>query len=77
MDLSVVFFKNEPISIKLPAAIEAEVVNTEPGVKGDTVSSSFKPAEIETGANIQVPLFINTGDIIKVDTRTGEYLTRA
>ncbi len=77
MELSVVFYKDEPISIDLPVAVEAKVVKTEPGIKGDTVSSSFKPAEIETGASIQVPLFINTGDIIKVDTRTGEYITRA
>lgn len=77
LEISVVFFKEEPISIELPAAVKAKVVKTEPGIKGDTVSSSFKPAEIETGAMIQVPLFINTGDIIKVDTRSGEYLTRA
>ncbi len=77
MELSVVFFNNEPISIELPVAVEAKVIKTDPGIKGNTVSSSFKPAEIETGASIQVPLFVNTGDIIKVDTRTGEYITRA
>ena len=77
MELSVVFFNDEPISIELPVAVKAKVVKTDPGLKGDTVSSSFKPAEIETGASVQVPLFINTGDIIKVDTRTGEYITRA
>jgi len=76
-ELSVIFYKGKPISIELPIFIEARVVKTEPGVKGDTVSSSFKPAKIETGAKIQVPLFINTGDIIKIDTRTGEYITRA
>ncbi len=76
MELSVIFYKGKPISIELPIFIEAKVTRTEPGVKGDTVSSSFKPAEIETGAKIQVPLFINAGDIIRIDTRTGEYITR-
>lgn len=76
MELSVIFYKGKPISIELPIFIEARVTKTEPGIKGDTVSSSFKPAEIETGAKTQVPLFINTGDIIKIDTRTGEYITR-
>ena len=76
MELFVVFYKGKPISIELPITIESKVIETEPGVKGDTVSSSFKPAVIETGAKIMVPLFIDTGDIIKVDTRTGEYITR-
>lgn len=76
MELSVIFYKGKPISIELPIFIEARVTKTEPGIKGDTVSSSFKPAEIETGAKTQVPLFINTGDIIKIDTRTGDYITR-
>ena len=76
MELSVIFYKGKPISIELPIFIEARVVKTEPGVKGDTVSSSFKPAEVETGAKIQVPLFINTGDTVRIDTRTGEYMTR-
>ena len=70
------FYKGSAISIELPIAIEAEVVETEPGVKGDTVSSTYKPARIATGASIQVPLFINEGDTIKIDTRTGEYITR-
>lgn len=76
MELSVIFYKGKPISIELPIFIEAKVTKTEPGKKGDTVISSFKPAEIETGAKLQVPLFISTGDIIKIDTRTGEYITR-
>lgn len=76
MELTVVFYKGKPISIELPITIEARVTKTEPGVKGDTVSSSYKPAEIETGAKVMVPLFINTGDVIKIDTRTGEYITR-
>ena len=76
MEISIIYHGNKPISIELPIFIEAEVINTEPGVKGDTISSSFKPAEIETGAKVQVPLFINRGDRIKIDTRTGEYITR-
>jgi elongation factor P len=76
MKLSVIFYKGKPISIELPIFIEARVTKTELGIKGDTVSSSFKPAEIETGAKLQVPLFINIGDMIKIDTRTGEYITR-
>jgi elongation factor P len=76
LETIMVFYKGKPVSIELPVAIEAEVIKTEPGVKGDTVSNTFKPAEIETGAKIQVPLFINEGDIIKIDTRTGEYITR-
>ena len=76
IDVSVTFYKGEAISIELPVAIEAKIIKTEPGVKGDTVSTTYKPAEIETGAKIQVPLFINEGDIIKIDTRTGEYITR-
>ncbi len=76
MDVVVVFYKGEPIALELPLAIEAKVIKTEPGVKGDTVSNTFKPAEIDTGAKITVPLFIREGDIIRIDTRTGEYITR-
>ena len=76
MEVSIVFFKGNAISIELPTFIEAKVTNTEPGIKGDTVSSSFKPAEIETGAKVSVPLFIENGNIIRVDTRTGDYITR-
>jgi len=76
LEVTIVFYKDSPISIDLPLAIESRVLKAEPGVKGDTVSNTFKPAEIETGAKIQVPLFINEGDIIKIDTRSGEYITR-
>ena len=76
MEVSIVFFKGNAISIDLPTFIEAKVINTEPGLKGDTVSSSFKPAQIETGAKVAVPLFIENGNIIRVDTRTGDYITR-
>lgn len=76
MDVSMVFYKGKAISIQLPTFVEVKITDTEPGIKGDTVSSSFKPAEIETGAKVQVPLFIEKGDLIRVDTRTGEYITR-
>jgi len=76
LDVTIVFYKNEPISIDLPLAVEAQVIETEPGARGDTVSNTFKPARIATGAFIQVPLFINEGDIIKIDTRSGDYITR-
>ncbi len=76
MEVKVAFYEGRPISIDLPIFIETEIIKTQPGVKGDTVGSSFKPAKIKTGAMVQVPLFINEGDIIKVDTRTGEYITR-
>lgn len=76
IEVSIVFYKDSPISIELPLAIEAVIKKTEPGIKGDTVSNTYKPAEIETGEKIQVPLFINEGDIIRIDTRTGDYITR-
>ncbi len=66
-----------PAGIQLPASVELAVSETEPGVKGDTVSNVTKPATLETGAVVQVPLFVNVGDRIKVDTRTGEYMSRA
>ena len=64
------------VGVDLPAAVELEVTETEPGVQGDRVSGARKPARLETGLSVQVPLFVNTGDRVKVDTRTGEYLTR-
>jgi len=70
------FYKNETLNVNLPNFIEFKVIHTEPGIKGDTAKSGTKPAQIETGAIIQVPLFIDTGDKIKVDTRTGEYIER-
>ena len=76
MELSVVYHDGRPISIELPIFIEAEVLDTEPGIKGDTVGTSYKPAIIQTGGKVLVPLFINNGDRVKIDTRTGEYITR-
>jgi len=70
------FYKNETLNINLPNFIEFKIIHTEPGIKGDTAKSGTKPAKIETGAIVQVPLFIDNGDKIKVDTRTGEYVER-
>ena len=69
-------YGTEIVGVDLPAAVELEVTETEPGVQGDRVSGARKPATLETGLTLQVPLFVNTGDRVKVDTRTGEYLTR-
>jgi elongation factor P len=66
-----------PAGVQLPASVELTVKETEPGVKGDTVSNVTKPATLETGAVVQVPLFVNTGDRIKVDTRERRYISRA
>lgn len=76
MILSVSIYEGKPIGIELPTSVELEVVDTPPGIRGNTVSGGSKPATLETGAVVQVPLFINVGDVIQVDTRTGEYLTR-
>jgi elongation factor P len=69
-------YNNEILNINLPNFIDVSVVHTEPGVKGDTAKGGTKPAEIETGATIQVPLFIDIDDRIKIDTRTGGYVER-
>ena len=67
----------KPSSLQLPASVELSVTDTEPGVKGDTVSNVTKPATLETGAVVQVPLFVNVGDVIRVDTREARYISRA
>lgn len=66
-----------PVGAEMPLNVELEIVDTEPGMKGDRVSGALKPATVETNATVQVPLFLDKGDRIKVDTRTGEYLSRA
>lgn len=76
MSVDVLFWKGKPINIQLPNYIEAVVVRSDPGVKGDTSSGATKPATIECGATLNVPLFIEEGDKIRVDTRTGEYSER-
>ncbi len=70
-------YGDEIVGVDLPAAVELVVTETEPGVQGDRVSGARKPATLETGKVLQVPLFVNIGDKLKVDTRTGEYITRA
>jgi elongation factor P len=76
LDLKVLFFNKEPVGVELPNFVELAVAQTEPGVKGDTAAGGTKPAVLESGANIQVPLFINEGDRVKVDSRTGGYIER-
>jgi elongation factor P len=76
-EVDVLFWKGRPINIDLPNFIEAEVTKCDPGVKGDTASGATKPATIETGAVLQVPLFVKEGDRIRVDTRSREYIERA
>jgi elongation factor P len=70
-------YDGEIVGVDLPAAVELTVTETEPGIQGDRVSGARKPATLQTGLVVQVPLFVNTSDVIKVDTRSGEYLTRA
>ena len=70
-------YGDEIVGVDLPAAVELTIAETEPGIQGDRVSGARKPATLETGLIVQVPLFVNPGDRIKVDTRSGEYLSRA
>ena len=70
-------YKGEVVGIEMPITVELEVTETDPGFKGDTATGGSKPAKLETGLTIQVPLFINEGDVIKVDTRSGTYLERS
>jgi elongation factor P len=76
MNIEVLFYNDAPISVKLPITVNLKVMTSEPGIKGDRVSGASKPATLESGATIQVPLFIKEGDVLKIDTRTGEYLER-
>jgi elongation factor P len=73
----VVFYEGKPISLELPATVELKVTNTEPSVKGATAAAQYKPATLETGLKITVPPFVGVGEMVAVDTRTGEYLSRA
>ena len=69
-------YQGDIVSVEIPASVELVIAETEPGVQGDRVSGATKPATLETGKVIKVPLFVNTGDKVKVDTRTGDYITR-
>ncbi|MFQ5663850.1 MAG: elongation factor P [Terriglobia bacterium] len=77
LQLKLAFFDAKPIGVELPAAVELKVVRTEPGLKGASVSNVTKPATLETGITVQVPPFVNEGDVIRVDTAEGTYLERA
>ena len=77
MNAVIKFYRGEAFSVEAPNFVELEVIETDPGFKGNTATNTLKPAKIETGTVIQVPLFINEGDKIRIDTRTGEYLERA
>jgi len=74
---NLLMYGDEPVGIELPAAVELAVEQTDPGMRGDTAQGGTKPAKLETGISVNVPLFVNTGDMLKIDTRTGEYLERA
>ena len=76
MDCKVLSYKGNVFGVEPPNFVELEVVKTDPGFKGDTATGANKPATVETGAQVAVPLFVETGDKIKIDTRTGEYLSR-
>jgi len=76
MVAQVAFFQGEIISVEIPVAVELTIAETEPGVQGDRVSGARKPATLETGKVVQVPLFVEVGDKIRVDTRSGDYITR-
>ncbi len=76
IEVDILFWKGRPINIELPAFIEAVITKCDPGVKGDTATGGSKPATLETGAVVQVPLFIKEGETIRVDTRTGDYSER-
>ena len=74
--VKILFWEQKPLMVELPITMVFSVVQTSPGVKGDSVNASFKPATLDNGLEVRVPLFINVGDKIKVDTRSGEYLER-
>ena len=75
--VDVVSYRDEPVTIELPTTVELRVVETPPGVRGNTAQGGTKPATLETGLVVQVPLFVDEGEVVKVDTRTGQYLSRA
>lgn len=76
MTIDLVFYQDNPIAVELPITVELKVVDSPPGLKGDTATGATKPATLETGLRIQVPLFVNEGETVRVDTRSGSYLAR-
>ncbi|MFW6150323.1 MAG: elongation factor P [Chloroflexota bacterium] len=77
LNLELLTHRGEVVTVELPVSVELEVTETEPGFRGDTATGGTKPAKLETGLVVQVPLFISPGEVVKVDTRTGEYLEKA
>lgn len=77
MEITVMFFNGTIIGVELPNSVDLEVIETDPGIRGDTATGGTKPAKMETGYVVKVPLFINTGDVLRIDTRTGDYIERA
>ena len=77
MMVKIISYKGNVFGVEPPLFVELEVTETDPGFAGNTATNTLKPATLETGAVIKVPLFINVGDVLKIDTRTGEYLSRA
>ena len=76
MEIKVLYFKGQPINIDIPMFVELKIARTDPGVRGDTASGGSKPATLETGAVVKVPFYLNEGDIVKVDTRSGVFIER-
>ena len=76
MSIEVMLFQGQSLGVELPNTVELAVVETAPGIKGDTASGGTKPAIVETGASVNVPFFVNVGDVLSIDTRTGSYLKR-
>ncbi|MDS1030075.1 elongation factor P [Bacillota bacterium LX-D] len=77
MNIDILFYQGQPFGVELPNTVILKVAETEPGVKGDTATGATKPATLETGAVVQVPLFVNVGDSLIIDTRSGQYVQRA
>lgn len=77
MEIAVLFFNGTIIGVELPNSVDLEVVETDPGIRGDTATGGTKPAKLETGYVVKVPLFIDTGDVLRIDTRSGDYIERA
>ena len=77
MDCQINMYQGQILGVELPNTVELKVVETEPGIKGDTTSGGSKPATLETGVVVNVPFFVNVDDVLKIDTRTGAYIERA
>jgi elongation factor P len=76
-EVDLLFVDERPVDVQVPSAVDMKVAQTEPGVRGDTATGATKPATLESGVTVQVPLFIQEGELVRVDTRSGEYVSRA